>query len=171
MLRRRIDSHALIGDIGYGDVRLHGVGIGHGKIVIALDHRGCFLECFLDVTPLDFVSLADIRSLARGHFTFETAQRPRFEFLFVQERGVFRHRFFRREDAFQFFILDVDKFQRFEGGSFIDRHHGGHRLAGVTHFFNRQQRMIFDRVAEIGIQPVEIVAGDDAINAWMPFGA
>ncbi len=170
VLRRRINSHALVGDIGDGDVGFHGVGVGHGKIIVALDHRGGFFECLLDVAPLNFVRLANICAFAGGDFAFETAQRAGFEFPFVQERRVFGHRFLRREDAFQLFVFDVDEFQRFEGGAFIDGDHRGHRLAGVAHFVDREQGMIFDGVAEIGIQAVEIVAGDDAVNAGMGFG-
>ena len=151
-------------------VGFHRVRVRHGKIIIALNDRGCFFERLLDVAPLDFVGLANIRPFACGNIAFKTTQRPGFEFLLVQERRIGSHRLFRSEDAFQFFVLDVDKFQCFERSPFIDRDHGGHRFAGITHFFNRQKRMIFDGMTEIGIQSFEIVAGNDAINAWMRFG-
>ena len=170
MLRRGINIHALVGDIGDGDIRFHRVGIGHGKIIVALDHRSGFFECLLDIAPLNFMRLANIVPFAGGDIALETAQRAGFEFSLVQERRVFGHRLFGRKDAFQLFILDVDQFQRFERRPFIDRHHRGHRLAGVANFVDRQQRVIFDRVAEVGIQAVEIVAGNHAVNSGMRFG-
>ena len=65
VLRRGINGHALVGDIGDGDIGFHRVGVGHGKIIVALDHGGSFFECFLDIAPLNFMCLANICCLCR----------------------------------------------------------------------------------------------------------
>ena len=95
MLRRRINGHALVADIGDGDVGFHRVGIGHGKIIVALDHRGGFFECLLDIAPLNFMSLANIGAFAGGNIALETAQRAGFEFPLVQQRRILGHRLLR----------------------------------------------------------------------------
>ena len=79
MLRRGINGHALVVDLGDGDVRLHRVGIGHRKIIVAFDDRRRFFKSFFDIAPLDFMRLADIRAFTGGHFAFEAAQRAGFK--------------------------------------------------------------------------------------------
>ena len=83
VLRRGVNSYSLVGDIRDGNISFHGVGIGHGKIVITFDNGRSVFESLIDVTPFDLMLLANICPFAGRHFTFEATQRAGLELFLV----------------------------------------------------------------------------------------
>ena len=87
------------------------------------------------------------------------------------ERGARRQGVVDGHHRRQNFVLDIDQRQRAKRRLLVVGNHRRDQIAVIAHLVDRENGLILDAHAVDGIEPLEVFAGDDGVNAGSLRGA
>jgi hypothetical protein len=148
---------AEVADHGVG---LHRVLVDGGEHVVAL-HLDLRLRAGpLDAAGVEPVAVADVAGLLLE--LAETVEQPGPQGALVEPGRAVGERLLEGADHGELVVLDHDRPQRRLGLGLGLGRHRGHRLAGEADAVERQERAVLERVPVVGVDAVQVGAGQDA---------
>ena len=150
-------------DLGDDRVRLHRVLVDGRERVLALDDDVRPREDRLELPAVDPVPVADVPVTRRD--LAEAVEEARLRLALGDERRAGGDRVGDVRDHRQLLVLDLDQLDgRRCGGHGLGRDRGD-LLAVEAHLVDREDRPVLDRVPVVGVEVVEVGAGEDAHDA------